>query len=237
MAVWQRQATAVEGLIHHSDAGSQYTSVLYSERLATHGIAPSVGTVGRLLRQRHGRVAHRALQDRADPASRPVAEPSIRSRSQRSNTSTGSTTAGCTASHRSRTAHRSSRSCSTVHGPRSESKAESLYRTPGGSNTIGAVIDSRSRRPATTAYTTKTAATTAHPPTWFDPPSTSAVRPDATIHQGQRRGFGPRVLCPRRCRGSGQSGATRFLAGLATAKTSTRASLTATNQASDPPRS
>jgi putative transposase len=45
MAVWKRGAS-VEGLIHHSDAGSQYTSVVYSERLAEHGIAPSVGSVG-----------------------------------------------------------------------------------------------------------------------------------------------------------------------------------------------
>jgi putative transposase len=45
MAVWKRGAS-VEGLIHHSDAGVQYTSVVYSERLASHGIAPSVGTVG-----------------------------------------------------------------------------------------------------------------------------------------------------------------------------------------------
>jgi len=45
MAVWRRGAS-VEGLIHHSDAGAQYTSVVYSERLAIHGIAPLVGTVG-----------------------------------------------------------------------------------------------------------------------------------------------------------------------------------------------
>lgn len=45
MAVWKR-GTSVEGLVHHSDAGSQYTSVVYSERLAEHGIAPSVGSVG-----------------------------------------------------------------------------------------------------------------------------------------------------------------------------------------------
>jgi putative transposase len=45
MAVWRRSAT-VEGLVHHSDAGAQYTSVIYSERLAEHGIAPSVGSVG-----------------------------------------------------------------------------------------------------------------------------------------------------------------------------------------------
>jgi putative transposase len=45
MAVWRRGVN-VQGLVHHSDAGSQYTSVAYSERLATHGIAPSVGSVG-----------------------------------------------------------------------------------------------------------------------------------------------------------------------------------------------
>lgn len=45
MAVWKR-GRSVDGLIHHSDAGSQYTSVIYSEHLAEHGIAPSVGTVG-----------------------------------------------------------------------------------------------------------------------------------------------------------------------------------------------
>jgi len=45
MAVWRR-GTLVEGVIHHSDAGAQYTSVLYSEQLATHGILPSIGSVG-----------------------------------------------------------------------------------------------------------------------------------------------------------------------------------------------
>ncbi len=34
-----------EGLIHHSDQGSQYLSIRYSERLADAGIKPSVGTV------------------------------------------------------------------------------------------------------------------------------------------------------------------------------------------------
>jgi transposase InsO family protein len=32
--------------VHHSDAGSQYTSVRYGQRLADFGLAPSVGTVG-----------------------------------------------------------------------------------------------------------------------------------------------------------------------------------------------
>ena len=34
------------GLIHHSDRGSQYVSIKYSERLAEAGIEPSVGSVG-----------------------------------------------------------------------------------------------------------------------------------------------------------------------------------------------
>jgi transposase InsO family protein len=34
------------GLIHHSDRGSQYVSIKYTERLAESGIEPSVGNVG-----------------------------------------------------------------------------------------------------------------------------------------------------------------------------------------------
>jgi putative transposase len=34
------------GLVHHSDRGSQYVSIKYSERLAQAGIEPSVGSVG-----------------------------------------------------------------------------------------------------------------------------------------------------------------------------------------------
>lgn len=34
------------GLIHHSDRGSQYVSIRYTERLAEAGIEPSVGSVG-----------------------------------------------------------------------------------------------------------------------------------------------------------------------------------------------
>jgi transposase InsO family protein len=33
-------------LIHHSDRGSQYVSIRYSERLAETGIEPSVGSKG-----------------------------------------------------------------------------------------------------------------------------------------------------------------------------------------------
>ncbi len=45
VAIGHRDA-ALDGLICHSDAGSQYTSIRYTERLAEAGIAPSVGSVG-----------------------------------------------------------------------------------------------------------------------------------------------------------------------------------------------
>ncbi|SPT75766.1 Integrase core domain [Arcanobacterium haemolyticum] len=35
-----------QGLIHHSDHGSQYVSIVDNERLAEHGITASTGTVG-----------------------------------------------------------------------------------------------------------------------------------------------------------------------------------------------
>jgi transposase InsO family protein len=43
-AVHQRQPG--DGLVHHSDRGSQYLSIRYPERLAEAGIEPSVGSVG-----------------------------------------------------------------------------------------------------------------------------------------------------------------------------------------------
>jgi putative transposase len=48
-AVWARTrhgAADLSGLICHHDAGSQYTSIAYTERLAQAGIDPSVGSVG-----------------------------------------------------------------------------------------------------------------------------------------------------------------------------------------------
>ena len=39
-------AEETAGLIHHSDHGSQYVSIVYNERLAEHKIVPSTGTVG-----------------------------------------------------------------------------------------------------------------------------------------------------------------------------------------------
>ena len=45
-ALYARQPDNAEGLIHHSDRGSQYVSIRYTERLAEAGIDPSVGSKG-----------------------------------------------------------------------------------------------------------------------------------------------------------------------------------------------
>ena len=45
-AICQRAPSEADGLIHHSDRGSQYLSIKYTERLADAGIDPSVGRVG-----------------------------------------------------------------------------------------------------------------------------------------------------------------------------------------------
>jgi len=52
MALWQRQhgvesrKSTIQGTIHHSDAGSEYTSQRYTQTLAEEGLVPSIGTIG-----------------------------------------------------------------------------------------------------------------------------------------------------------------------------------------------
>jgi transposase InsO family protein len=50
MALWERdregRPTVAGELICHADAGSQYTSILFTEHLALEGIRPSIGSVG-----------------------------------------------------------------------------------------------------------------------------------------------------------------------------------------------
>ncbi len=51
-AIWTRQQAGVldlKDVVHHTDRGSQYTSIRFSERLAEAGIQPSVGAVGSCL--------------------------------------------------------------------------------------------------------------------------------------------------------------------------------------------
>ena len=48
-AIWSRGRDGIDdltGLVHHNDAGSQYTSFAFTARLIEEGVDPSVGTVG-----------------------------------------------------------------------------------------------------------------------------------------------------------------------------------------------
>lgn len=45
-AIWTRQSENLEGLVHHSDRGTQYLSIRYTERLAQEGAITSVGSRG-----------------------------------------------------------------------------------------------------------------------------------------------------------------------------------------------
>jgi putative transposase len=49
MALWTRRkegVTDLSGLVHHNDAGAQYTSIAFTQRLVEEGIDASVGSVG-----------------------------------------------------------------------------------------------------------------------------------------------------------------------------------------------
>jgi putative transposase len=48
MSLWRRDRDGadVTGVIHHSDAGAQYTSIGFTQRLDAVGAAPSIGSVG-----------------------------------------------------------------------------------------------------------------------------------------------------------------------------------------------
>lgn len=45
-ALHDRRPVQGNGLVHHSDRGSQSVSIRYTERLAEAGVEPSVGSVG-----------------------------------------------------------------------------------------------------------------------------------------------------------------------------------------------
>jgi putative transposase len=46
MAIWARRHESIDGLVHHSDRGVQYTSIRYTERLAEAKAVRSVGSKG-----------------------------------------------------------------------------------------------------------------------------------------------------------------------------------------------
>lgn len=73
IALWRRDRAGIPagpGLVHRSDAGSQYTSFAFTAHLIQAAIDASIGTVG--IRQRSDGIADRPVQDRADQETRPV---------------------------------------------------------------------------------------------------------------------------------------------------------------------
>ena len=76
-AVHDRRPAKGAGLVHHSDRGSQYLSIKYTERLAEAGIEPPIGSVGDSY---DNALAddQRPVQSRSYPPSRPLAQ--LRSR-------------------------------------------------------------------------------------------------------------------------------------------------------------
>ena len=74
-ALHERRPFDGNRLVHHSDRGSQYVSIRYTERLAEAGIEPSVGSVGDSCDNALARDSDRPVQDRGDPSARAVAHP------------------------------------------------------------------------------------------------------------------------------------------------------------------
>jgi putative transposase len=63
-AVWTRRragAADLAGLVHHRDAGSQYTAITFTQRLTEAGIDPSVGSVGDAYEASQRRESHPPL--------------------------------------------------------------------------------------------------------------------------------------------------------------------------------
>src|SRR5262245_35311229 len=76
-ALYDRGDAMPSGLVHHSDRGTQYLSMRYTDQLAEAGIAPSVGSRGDSYDCAR-RIHHRALQDRGHSAERSVAPSRVR---------------------------------------------------------------------------------------------------------------------------------------------------------------
>jgi transposase InsO family protein len=71
-AIYDRRGADVEELVHHSDRGTQYLSMRYTDRLTEAGIEPSVGSRGDSY-ERPGGIDHRPLQDGGDSTKGPMA--------------------------------------------------------------------------------------------------------------------------------------------------------------------
>ena len=103
-ALWSR--SGAKGVVHHSDRGSQYLSIRYSERLAESGREPSVGSVGDSYDNALAETIIGLYKTEVIHRRGPWRQSRARWNTRRSNGSTGSTIVGC--SSRSATSRRRS---------------------------------------------------------------------------------------------------------------------------------
>ena len=75
-ALYARQPERDGSLVCHSDRGSQYVSIRYTERLAQAGIEPSVGSKGDSY-DNACRDDQRAVQGRIDPSASPMEDQGV----------------------------------------------------------------------------------------------------------------------------------------------------------------
>ena len=136
MAAWCRRGVDIDGVICHTDAGSQYTSIAYTDRLDDIDAAPSIGTVGDSFDNAHGRVGHRAVQDRAAPQPR-------RARAPTAVTGAGSTTS------RSRPADGSAGSTRNASTANSTTSPQPRSKTP---TTVTTLSPTRHEKPTQRAH-------------------------------------------------------------------------------------
>jgi transposase InsO family protein len=92
-ALYARRRERDESLICHSDRGSQYVSIRYTECLFEAGIEPSVGSKGDSYDNALAETINGCTKPKSSTGS-PVGRPPRRSSSQRSHGSHGSTTKG-----------------------------------------------------------------------------------------------------------------------------------------------
>ena len=127
MALWARGEERLDGLVHHSDRGSQYLSIRYTERLAEAGAVASVGSNGdsydnAIAETIIGLYKTEVIRQRGPWKNIDDVEFATW------NGSTGSITGGC--SNRSATSRRPNTKCSTGPSPTERIQSDSTTESP-----------------------------------------------------------------------------------------------------------
>ena len=128
-AIYARCDDHVGDLVHHSDRGSQYLSMRYTERLADAGIEPSVGSRGDSYDNALAESVIGLFKSGGDSVGRDRGGHWRRSNSRRSRGWTGSIIDGC--SVRSASCRRPSTKHATMSRPPSPDSHNSLSHDPG----------------------------------------------------------------------------------------------------------